>query len=190
MRINFISAVIIALLFCPVFAFSQDYYTGQRIVGKQIKFRVSFVDSPHPAMILESMTDTLGLIDKTPVYENNGERFAEWTGERYADLDFPGLRDICKAVFSDEEIVELTEGNSHISFESAIDSKTGATMEVRFLLYSCDDILDPWLLSIPVEKFENLYRLIRDKLIWHVWPRCNNVSHLRSGGPLLQDWFF
>lgn len=179
----------LVIVFCLISssAFAQDYYSGKEYVGTDVCFKVDVNSSG--TVCLTDTTGYKGLLDTSPVWRQTGDPFNEDNGNWTTTLSFQTLETICRQVFSQTEIEMILNCKNQLSFEVAIDPVTGWTEELRFLLHNYPKKQDPSLLSIPVSKFESLALLMKQNLVWEINSDCVGVSHLRSGGPLLQSSF-
>lgn len=179
--------LVIVLCLISSSTFAQDYYSGKKYVGTDVCFKVDVNSSG--TVCLTDTTGYKGLLETSPVWLQSGDPYNEHNGNWTTSLSYQTLEIICHQVFSQTEINQILNCKNQLSFEVAIDPVTGWTEELRFLLHNYPILKDPSLLSIPVSKFELLAHLMKQNLVWEINSDCVGVSHLRSGGPLLQSWF-
>ena len=155
------------------FAQMADYYSGRDI----IRVGDTQYDVLHYEnwVILENLNNRI--LHKPITWRDTGEPILG-DPRPSAELDELKVNEIINQVFTKEEINSYTSSNNYLSIGVVIDSQTGKSLEAGFILTNSRDYDDPIMLSIPIQKIEQLEELITKDLIWVVTPEWNNASHI------------
>lgn len=166
-------ALLAAITAQSSYAQMVDYYSGRdNIRVGDTQYNIFHYEN---WVILEN--DNNRILHKPITWKDTGEPILG-DPRPSAELDEVKVNEITHQVFTQEEIDRYTSSNNYLSIGVVIDSQTGKTLEAGFILTNIRDYDDPIMLSIPIQKIEQLEELITKDLIWVVTPEWNNASHI------------
>ena len=155
-------------------AFAQvDYYSKcDTIKGEEIEYNVTH---ERNWIFIENVNNQLS---SEPIIWTDTGQFAMGETRPGAGRDEKKIRSIVRRVFTRKEIRKYTKSKTAVEIGVAIDSKTGKSLEVGFTIENFESFNDPILLSIPISKFEKLEQLIKEELLWKVYPGSQAASYI------------
>lgn len=162
--------------------YAQDYYSGKALIeGHDIEYVVTEIGG------LVHIENLANIKSHAPIIWMDEGKIAMWETRPMAECDYRTIRNNVLKVFKRNEIRKYSKGNNHIEIGFIIDPLSGKTIEVSFTLCNDQSREDNLLLSIPIEKIEQLELLLKQNLYWKVAPGSEKASHIGQSISLFWD---